>query len=334
MLIDRWRRGIGHVLTAHTADDVAETFLIRLARGSGVEGLSAMEGRRLAMPHRTAPPALEAVEVVQAIPPPESDGESGPPGFQVIRPCLAMSRMELRDHARRLQVPWAEDPSNDDPKYDRTRARRLLKEIEPLGLSSTDLVATARRMRRASEALRARAASVAGEIATETAGAVIFDRSGFDRTERDTQLRLLAAACMWVSGAEYRPRAASLEDLLDRLLGGGAGTLIGAKAESADGLYRVFRELAAVASLRVPVPKPWDGRWQIDGPVSGGTIAALGDGIRDCPDWQDRGLPRAAIMATPAVWQGDILVAAPLARRDPGWHARIVTPFTTYLLSH
>lgn len=335
-LIDRWRRGIGHVLMAHTTDDVAETFLIRLARGSGVEGLSAMEARRSVAPHLGAPPELAPDDVSQATPPPgPAEADEQPAGFDILRPCLAMTRSELRHYGRTLNVPWREDPSNDDLKYDRVRARHLMAGLDPLGLSSADLVATARRMRRAAQALRMRAVSVAGEIAREEGGTVIFDRAGFERTERDTQLRLLAAACMWVSGAEYRPRAVSLEDLLDRLLGGGAGTLIGAKAETAGATCHIFRELAAVASIRVPAGQPWDGRWLVDGPHRDGMeIAALGEGIRDCIGWQDSGLPRAALMASPAVWQGDELVAAPVASDNSDWDARIVTPFATYLLCH
>jgi tRNA(Ile)-lysidine synthase len=58
-----------------------------------------------------------------------------------------------------------------------------------------------------------------------------IDRDGFAKVERDTQLRLLAAALQWVGGAEYRPRAAPLEALLDRALAGGGGTLHGAQVD-------------------------------------------------------------------------------------------------------
>ncbi|THH37492.1 tRNA lysidine(34) synthetase TilS [Aliishimia ponticola] len=309
-LIDGWRGPIQTVLMAHTSDDVAETFLLRLARGSGVEGLSAMAPMRRA-----------------------------PQGFHILRPCLGMSRAELRHYARVLQVPWADDPSNEDAKYDRSRARALLDRLDVLGLSRDDILATAGRMRRAAVALNARMMSVAEEVVTERAGALLLDRTGFDRVERDTQLRLLAAACMWVSGAEYRPRASGLEGLLDRLTSGGAGTLIGAQIESRANDYVVFREPAAVRDLRAPVGQLWDRRWAVSAPdalaaAQGLEIRALGDAISDCPDWRETGLPRAAIIASPAIWQGAELVCAPLAMAKADWAARIVTPFATWALSH
>lgn len=338
-LIDRWRQGIAHVLMAHTADDVAETLLIRLARGSGVDGLSAMAARRHVHPQALGTSELSAAEIIGSAPPPRpAQIRTATPdheGFEIVRPCLEMTRADLRHYARTLRVPWAEDPSNDDPKYDRARARQLLAGLEVLGLTSADLVATAQRMRRASDALRARAVSVAEELAVEIAGALALDRARFERVERDTQLRLLAAACMWVSGAEYRPRAVSLDGLLDRVLGGGAGTLIGAKVEMHDDACYVFREFGAVSATRGPTSDLWDGRWRVAGPADEGLeIAALGDAIGECPNRPRRGLPRAAIMATPAIWEGNRLVAAPCADRTTDWDARIVTPFTTYLLSH
>ena len=110
-LIDEWRGALSHVLMAHTRDDVAETFLMRLARGSGVDGLAAMSARR----------------------------EVG--GMQVLRPCLDMGRAELRHYLTVLRTPWAEDPSNEDPAYGRVRMRRLLSELQAEGLGSDTLPA-------------------------------------------------------------------------------------------------------------------------------------------------------------------------------------------------
>ncbi|MDP5346927.1 MAG: hypothetical protein NWQ32_00860, partial [Paracoccaceae bacterium] len=46
------------------------------------------------------------------------------------------------------------------------------------------------------------------------------------------------------------------------------------------------------------------------------------------------GRVRAALLASPAIWQGDRLVAAPLAGWGEGWVARIVADFHDRALSH
>jgi tRNA(Ile)-lysidine synthase len=66
-----------------------------------------------------------------------------------------------------------------------------------------------------------------------------------------------------------------------------------------------------------------------------GEVRALGtEGLRACPDWRATGLPREVLVVTPAVWRGNLLVAAPLAGLSGGWRAETVRPFHLFGLSH
>lgn len=87
------------IATAHHADDQAETFLMRAARGSGVAGLAGIR-------RRTEPFA---------------------PFAPIVRPLLDWRRQELAAIVRRAGLCPVEDPSNADPRYDRTRIRRILE---------------------------------------------------------------------------------------------------------------------------------------------------------------------------------------------------------------
>jgi tRNA(Ile)-lysidine synthase len=90
------------ILTAHTEDDQAETFLIRARAGSGWYGLAGIQ-----------PLSLSPAET------------HGVPVF-LARPLLAIPRAALRDLLRANGQDWVEDPSNDNPAYERVRMRRLL----------------------------------------------------------------------------------------------------------------------------------------------------------------------------------------------------------------
>ncbi|WP_417606615.1 tRNA lysidine(34) synthetase TilS [Primorskyibacter flagellatus] len=318
-LIDRWRAGLEHVLMAHTQDDVAETFLMRLKRGSGVEGLAAMQASANACPHPGGKPALPARDVCWTTPPPASvDGHRQSRGFRVLRPCLDMSRAELRHYLRTLQGRWFDDPTNDDTTYDRVRMRKLLDVLEAEGLDRETLSATAHRLTRARNALNARARDVAGRIAKEETlnglrtGAVLIDRDGFAEAEDDTRLRILAQALRWVASAEYRPRLQSLEQLAERLMAGGMGTLHGCDVRCVDAQIRVGREFSAVSAPAQP-GKIWDGCWQTCGDVPNGSyLRALGpDGLKQAGG-RPRGAPVAKMLyAFPAAFRAEVLVACP-----------------------
>ena len=347
-LIDRWRGGLGHVLMAHTRDDVAETFLMRLARGSGVDGLSAMAAtRRIEGASDKSP--LPEQDRDGALPPVGADTDAE--GFTLVRPCLDMGREDLRHYLRTLKGRWVDDPSNDDPGFDRVRIRRSLRHLAEVGLTAETLSATAHRMTRAREALRLRAREAWQRMGSEGAGAggartgdLLFARELFEDLDRDTAMRLLAAALQYVASAIHRPRAEALESLLDRLLGGGGGTLHGCEARMERDALRIFRELKSVDQHRAVVGTPglWDSRWRIFHPdFNGMEVRALGeDGWRQLPDRPAVAPPHHAARSLPAIWDGAALVACDALDVGPGQTATLcpmwgrVDGFDRFLLSH
>ncbi|WP_240705234.1 tRNA lysidine(34) synthetase TilS [Pacificoceanicola onchidii] len=308
-LMSFWKGRLSHVLVAHTLDDVAETFLMRLKRGSGVDGLSAMSTQRAlqdrpgdAMPDHdgTLPPRLS-----------EEEAKGRRPSF-LYRPCLAMRREELRHYIRTLQVPWADDPSNDDPGYERVRMRRLLSVLESEGLPASALAHTASRLSEARRALNestAKAWQVVGQEPMGT-GDLLFDRDGFGLLPVEVQRRLIASGLRYVASTEYAPRAEKVETLWTRVLSGGGGTLNGCEIRHEGPRFRMFREYKAVES-ETPTDGLWDARWSFQlGRAS--HIAALGDaGWRQVAEKPEGAPPYHAARSLPALWQGDRLIACP-----------------------
>ncbi|MGH6981766.1 MAG: tRNA lysidine(34) synthetase TilS, partial [Stellaceae bacterium] len=95
-LLEDWcvDAGVLHLLLAHHQDDQAETFLLRLARGSGLDGLAAIA------------PVAER------------------PGCRLLRPLLAMSHGRLVATLEARGQVWLDDPSNDNERYARVRMRK------------------------------------------------------------------------------------------------------------------------------------------------------------------------------------------------------------------
>jgi tRNA(Ile)-lysidine synthase len=116
----------GWVAVAHQRNDVAESFLMRARRGAGVGGLAEMRRAR-----------------------PLADPVTG--GKLLLRPLLDWGRDELRAIVGEAGISFAEDPSNQQPRFDRSRIRALLAATPDLPISR--LAIAARNLRRAEDAL-------------------------------------------------------------------------------------------------------------------------------------------------------------------------------------
>jgi len=330
-LLGDWARGQGlsAVLLGHTMDDQAETVLMRLARGSGTEGLAAMQAR------------------------------SQRDRMLWLRPLLGVRRQALRAVLRAAGVGWVEDPTNEDTKYDRVKARRALAALAPLGIDAEGLARTAWHLQRQRRVLERAMAELARRARRWGAlGEVRLDLAAMAGDEPDTALRLLADSLMRVSGAVYRPRFRALWEVWERISSGrGAATtlsgcLIRSGADSAgDTTALICREPGACEPLRPLVAGDtlWDRRWQVAvtgvwpasarlGALGEPGLAALRAGAWTAPSaWASA--PRAVRLTTPAIWRGDgsdsgldsgpdsgpnspVLLAAPLAdyldRREIG----------------
>jgi tRNA(Ile)-lysidine synthase len=298
--------GIARVMLGHTADDQAETVVMGLARGAGLDGLCGMRPW----------------------------WDMG--GVRFARPLLGVTRADLRGYLVRAGVAWVDDPTNDDGQYQRVRVRRAMAVLQPLGISVAGLGEVARNLAAARQGLVSGVAEAAAHCVRESAGALIFDQAALMALPIEVNRRLLIAALRWVSGAEYAPRADAVLRVQAAIAGARDATLWGCRVRVTETEIRVVREPRAVAAVVCGPDQLWDSRWYLDGPTEPGlqVRALCAEGLRACKDWRETGISRDALIVSPAIWRGDVLVSAPLAGFSQGWTARIDAGFTSFIISH
>jgi tRNA(Ile)-lysidine synthase len=254
------------------------------------------------------------------------------------RPLLPLGREELRAFLRRQGRAWIEDPSNEDRSFARVRARDALSGLAGLGITAAKLSEAAGHLREARWALERFAELAAERLVTIRSGDVVISYGDPLWRPTEIEFRLWTAAIRWISGAPYRPRRQAVVEaqarswLANRRSLG--GTLIRFRGEGRSRELVIGREpRAAARAAPVPTTSLWDGRWRLSGPHAPDLeVRMLGaEGLALCPDWRGAGLERSSVLASPAVWRGSDLVAAPLAGRPEGWTAEAVPDFHAVL---
>ncbi len=188
------RHGIGALFLAHHMDDQAETFLIRLAGGSGLDGLSCMSET-------------------------QKRGQ-----ITLFRPLLQISKDDLVLYCRDHRIPCIEDPSNENSAYLRPRMRKSRGVLEQEGLTSARLCVTAGRLQRARAALEEIAAQTAKDVLIAHENSIIkLDLVALRGCPEEIQVRVVAGFMRELSGdAGYGPRTEKIEALAGDLFADGA----------------------------------------------------------------------------------------------------------------
>ena len=283
------------VLTGHTANDQAETVLMRQARGE-----TGRDGRGLA---GIAPATL-------------FDGK-----VWFARPLLPTPREALRDFLRQKQVSWTDDPSNANQRYERPRIREKLREAdgEAAIAAALDVAAEAGRER---QRLGNEAAELIRKHADRPAPGLLRLRPDFLRTDAAAALYALRILLAVTGGTPHLPDEARAEAMYRRFaVEGSVRTVLSRtladRRKTGIFLLREARGLPATNEVRDGIV--WDGRYRIASPQPP-PRHLLPAGEKN-PDAVPESLLRQAAAAQPVLppeWTA-VPVLAPWARYLPSF---------------
>lgn len=288
--------GLDALLTAHHLDDQAETLLMRLGRGSGLDGLAAIPER----------------------------GQWA--GLSVIRPLLDVPKARLVATLEDLGIEWLEDPSNDDARFERVRLRRAMDKLEELGISADALALSAKRLRRAREGLeRAADGFLQHHAVLDDAGFARISADAFRDAPEEVALRALARAIQGVGGQASPPRLAKLETLVEALKSENTTplTLGGCQVVPGKGELLILRESGRAEPCDL-VLNPgecglWDNRYRVSleqdtgAPVRVRALGKSGYGEVRARLGRAVSLPERAAESLVSFWRdGSVLAVPPL----------------------
>ncbi len=205
--LDAWAAAhdVSAIATAHHADDQAETFLMRLNRGSGLAGLSGIRRDTVSPSGKT----------------------------RVLRPLLDWRKAELERCVADAGIEAAQDPSNADDRFDRARMRKHLAEADWLDVEA--IARSASHLASAQDAFDALAKQQMETNVTRTGSRYVYRPTG----PADVQMLVMERLIARFDGAARRSAVAELRG---KLLAGQRGNLAGVLVTNVGGAWRFEAE--------------------------------------------------------------------------------------------
>ena len=301
------------LMTGHTLDDQAETFLMRLRRGSGVDGLASMTEQNYLL----------------------IDDDK----MTLFRPLLEFERQTMRDVLNYKKVNWIDDPTNKDQSFERVRVRELVSTFAELGIDKNTIGKTASLMQSAKIALNQFALDCYEKFGSCDYGDLVFDFDEFANQPVDIKRRLIAAAQKWISNLKYRPRLTQVDALIssidEKVTFSGSGTICYVHGKS----IKITREVNACdKAVGASNGIIFDNRWKLitSESIDELTVKCLGEhGYTLLDPNLRKKIPYKTIIALPGLFKDRNLINFPFL--DPSSKFRFSfckQPFNQFLLDH
>ena len=244
--------GAAAVALGHNADDQAETVLMHLIRGAGLDGLRGMDA--LSVWH-------------------SSDGQQR---VKLFRPLLAVTKDQLRRYCEERGIAYREDPANQDMRFTRNRVRHQLlpslREYNPR--ISQALLRLAQAASQESDFLEEETERVWGQLARTNGDTAMFERASLASLPVALQVRLLRKAYENLVGSGRRLQSSHVDAMM-ALIGGRSGREVilpfGLRLISTHETLTMGPSIAVV-----PVPNPLEGEYTLLVPVYGQPAAVTG----------------------------------------------------------
>jgi len=184
------KKNISNILTAHHSDDQIETFLIRLSRGSGVQGLSSMRIYT----------NLEKLKL--------------------IRPLLDVKKLDLKYIANKVFGKIFQDPSNKNSKYLRTRVRSLKKVLEKSGVKHDQILKSIKNLASTSETLNIYIEKITKKNIEIKKNEILINFKNILLESEEIQLKIISNQIKNLSKSYYPPRSIKVKNLIQNLQSG------------------------------------------------------------------------------------------------------------------
>ena len=189
LLVDYCKnKKIKFILTGHHRDDQIETFLIRLSRGSGIQGLSSMN---------------KVTKLKNNI--------------KLFRPLLNEKKIDLTILAKFFFGRVFKDPSNQNHKYLRTKIRRLLKQFEKGGIEKDKIISSINNLASTRDTLNTYIFNTLKNCTLKKKNKVYIDYEKLLLESKEIQLKVISSQIKVVSSSYYPPRAKKVINLLKKI---------------------------------------------------------------------------------------------------------------------